>query len=524
MSENPLLLKGFTSGWIQRFFNEPFDPLCVMLTMRTKLLLDLIDEMGKSYNLLRMVGLGWIDFGEIPGEIPGDPDSYYPPELNDPIIVTPPPVTPVPVEPVSIAPAPGPGQPGYIPPGSLKPGDPGYTTTPGSPGYIPPGPGQPGYVPPVPGQPGYGAPLPGQPGYFPPDPAAPPGAPGYIPPPPGAPVYVPPPAAPPARPPLGGLISIDDPRRSMAAAWGFGFLDDIGGHSVGGGGGAPGINCCLDKDNPEANVHIGWDMLDMTVDGTKDLTVEGADPTCGGGNYTFEVSPDQGSLDSSDPFAPIFTAPPGNDDCLPDQQITLKCGGGTMETIGFTISPAPATAAIGYTSNQMAVNGAQDLTSVPGDQGCGPIDCVFSIKSGGGTLGDPVGGVVVYTAPATNPECANNPEIAITCNGVELDTLKIAVNQLANYDVIAFCCDVPVHPPHPNDFYCYNTQHCNGNWRQPTDAFCAEHCGGAAGAYAPSGKVSNNLCASGGYAGGYEDWRTPTQITNGCCPSGAFLV
>lgn len=130
MAENPLTLKGFISGWLQQFFSEPFNPLNVMLAMRSKLMLDAIDEMGRSYNLLRGIGYGFIDMGEIPGETPGNPDLYYPPNINIFIIVTP------------IPGLPGPGEPGYVPP------------VPGQPGYVPPGPGEPGYIPPAPAYPG----------------------------------------------------------------------------------------------------------------------------------------------------------------------------------------------------------------------------------------------------------------------------------------------------------------------------------------------------------------------------------
>jgi len=133
---NPLLLKGFTSGWIPRFINEPFDPLCVMLAMRCKAMLDLVDQEGHSYNLIRKLGFGFIDFGEVPDEEPGDPGAYYPPEIDNPIdypdIPTPP--GPDPGEPGYMEPMPG--EPGYIPPG---PGDPGYMPGPGEPGYITPG-------------------------------------------------------------------------------------------------------------------------------------------------------------------------------------------------------------------------------------------------------------------------------------------------------------------------------------------------------------------------------------------------
>jgi len=109
--EYPQLLTGLASGWIPKFFNEPFDSLCVMLAMRARLMLDVIDELGHSYNLLRAIGFGFIDFGDIPGEEPGDPGDYYPPEIDNPIEY---PDGPVP---------PGPGEPGYVP----GPGEEGYT-------------------------------------------------------------------------------------------------------------------------------------------------------------------------------------------------------------------------------------------------------------------------------------------------------------------------------------------------------------------------------------------------------------
>lgn len=143
----PLLRKGFEQGWIQRFILLPFDPICIMLALRAKLLLDAVDEFGHSYNLIRSLGLGWIDFGDLPGEEPGDPDSYLPPGIDVPIDYPDQPPPPSPGEPGYV---PGPGDPGYIPPSELTPSDPGYTTTSGSPGYVPPSdplPGEPGYIP-----------------------------------------------------------------------------------------------------------------------------------------------------------------------------------------------------------------------------------------------------------------------------------------------------------------------------------------------------------------------------------------
>lgn len=127
MTEYPLTQAGITSCWLQRFFNDPFNPICVLLAMRTKLLLDVIDEMGHSYNLLRSIGYGWIDFGDIPGEIPGNPNDYVPP-LPD--IQPPTPPGPTPGPPPPTPPGPTPGAPGT----GGAPAAPGTGGAPGAPG------------------------------------------------------------------------------------------------------------------------------------------------------------------------------------------------------------------------------------------------------------------------------------------------------------------------------------------------------------------------------------------------------
>lgn len=121
---NPLLFTAFHQGWIHRFFQTPFDPLCIMLAMRCRLLLDLIDELGHSYNLIRGLGWGFVDFNDVPGEDPGDPGDYVDPYIDNPQDFP------------DVDPQPGdaPGQDDYVPPG---PGDPGYTepTAPPPAGY-----------------------------------------------------------------------------------------------------------------------------------------------------------------------------------------------------------------------------------------------------------------------------------------------------------------------------------------------------------------------------------------------------
>ena len=71
----PVLEDMFKTGWIARYFNTPFDPICIVLAARIRKLLDLIDELGHSYNLWNFY---WsVDWPEIP--IPPIPTPQPPP-------------------------------------------------------------------------------------------------------------------------------------------------------------------------------------------------------------------------------------------------------------------------------------------------------------------------------------------------------------------------------------------------------------------------------------------------------------
>ncbi|MDP8274900.1 MAG: hypothetical protein RAO92_00715 [Candidatus Euphemobacter frigidus] len=296
--EFPLLQRGFTSGWINRFILEPFDPLCVMLAMRAKAMLDLVDEEGHSYNLIRKLGFGFIDFGEIPGEEPGDPGDYYPPEIDNPIDY---PDIPTP-------PGPEPGEPGYVEP------------IPGDPGYVPPGPGDPGYVP-GPGEPGYVAPgtTPGT--YIG-------GGPGG-----GA--------------PWGGGIGAGDLGGKVTP-----------GGEVTPEAGDP----CQSVDDPLETVSFSYTTQQMAVSETQDFAVTGMHPRWSYENYIWKVSGGGGTLDvlGSDPlrriygpeeseydedatiagFAVQYTAPDVNPYCDLNPTIELWCGGNLMASLKIAITTA----------------------------------------------------------------------------------------------------------------------------------------------------------------------------------------
>jgi hypothetical protein len=69
---------------------------------------------------------------------------------------------------------------------------------------------------------------------------------------------------------------------------------------------------------------------------------------------------------------------------------------------------------------------------------------VYSWSTTTGSLDVATGNSVVYTAPATNPNCANNPTITLTCGGNVVDTVQIAIransfdyNKAAYYITVA---------------------------------------------------------------------------------------
>ena len=530
MAENPLLLKGFTDGWLQKFFTEPFDPLCVMLAMRSKLLLDAIDEQGKSYNLLRQIGYGWIDLGPLPGEEPDPPDDYIPPPIIPPIVVPPeppppvwyPPPTPTPTPTPAPTPAPSPA-PTPTPTPTPAP-RPTPTLTPIIPTTITP------TQAPTPGEPGYGKPMPGTVGYVPP-PTTP------------LPIAV-------AEKPAAGKVSkaggkaaiskgmaghlggdsYGNPYQSMNAAWGFGFLSDVGGHSVGGFSWGGALSCCLDKDDPSVYVHIGWDGLPVACDETKELSVVGYDPLCTEDTYEWAVMSVGGSVSPISGYTSVFTAPSGSAECDPSQIVVLYCNGDQVDSITIEIDGCPVTASIGYTTRQMQASGTQTLTVVPGAAGCGVPEYTWAITAGGGSISGSPGSEVIYTAPATNAECANNPTIQLSCDGVVVDTLSMAVNVVQTACALGTrkMCVRDRYPTSPRWICCKSSYNCIGVQRANTcgttlpagccTAGCESTCTEKEGSLTANSTYAPTLTACNEQVDGYKDERTGTLITQGCCP------
>lgn len=313
----PLLRKGFDQRWIQRFITTPFDPICVMLAMRAKLMLDVVDELGHSYDLLRSLGMGWIDFGEMPGERPGDPDTYIPPVIDAPISDPDIPPSNVPGDPDYV---PGPDEPGYIPPPDRVPGDPGYPTVPGESPDYPEGwdeaihPGHPDYDP-GPGEEGYAYPRSPGGGLYGGDYG--PGGTGA----PGGPYGA-----------GGGYASLLPP---LPLGFGPGWM--LSGRGFGYSWAWLGIDCCLDVDDPEKYVTIGYFTSEISEGETLGLTVEQAREDCDGENYEWIEVNDVGSLSAESGLDVIYTAPATGANCPGNAEIWLSCGGEVVDTLIVTI-------------------------------------------------------------------------------------------------------------------------------------------------------------------------------------------
>ena len=501
----PMLEKAFHQGWIQLFINKPFDPICVMLALRSKLLLEVCDELGHSYDLQRSLGYGFIDFsGEEDWEA-GDPNDCLPPGIDNPIDI------PQPGDPGYIAPEPQPGDPDYVPPG-IQPGEPGYippgpgepgyiAPLPGEPGYIPPGPGpgepgyiaplpgEPGYVAPLPGEPGYIAPLPGEPGYIPPGPGpgepgyiapAPlPGEPGYIPPQPGDPGYIPPgPGEPGYFPPcpLPGEPGHGDP------------MPGEPGYSLSG----------------EANALYA--ALVQTLP-------------------RFGFPPGQGYYEHDHGMiawpGSVFAGDTGG------KSASKKNPGAAGPNCCLHSDGLGGYVKIGYTTRQMSVDEEQVLTVDGYVEGCAAQNFVWAIASGGGELSADHGWSVTYTAPATNADCENNPTITLTCSGEVVDTLTIAVNGAAENVTAYYSCEeyyladtsVPCwYGAGATKVLCHMNFSCIGvalGAGGNNDPCCVD----AYGHDAPiSWATSPAGCSSLGYDVGITDGRDALLKSQGCCP------
>lgn len=236
------------------------------------------------------------------------------------------------------------------------------------------------------------------------------------------------------------------------------------------------------------------------------VNVGGSDPVIRvdppiGGDSTFQIGGKGGSI----------VVDPGTDSgfitvCATTQHGATCCG------MGHAKDPAECencgSPDIGYTTTGMDTGESQQLSITGG--GGGPY--TFSLLSGGGSV-TPGG---LYTAPASNANCSNNPIIALSCGGSVMATLALAVNAVAGGSVA----------------YAGKTGCAYG--RSEGMCFCScsydnYDCTGADLGYSPSTscteppfscppEMAGDPCPGGGCPAAY-DRRTSDQIAAGCCPA-----
>ncbi len=288
---------------------------------------------------------------------------------------------------------------------------------------------------------------------------------------------------------------------------------------MGGGQGsraANGLNCCKNTDTAKLYVEIGYTSLDVEPEGQLTFTVSGAESLCDGENFEWALQSTQGSISATTGLEITYTAPVGGAECDPTADLVLYCNGVQADFVTVQVNPCPPTVSIGYTSQQMDVNGEQTLNATPSGSGCGAPVYDWSITAGNGTLSASQGASVVYTAPATNAECAGNPTIELSCGGVLLDTLQMAVTAavggVASYDCVNAATSFPVCG---NYCHCSKSFDCHG---VATGGLTLNECAFAFGDVTHV-EGSWQTCAQVSKIEGFnQDARTPTMKTNGCCP------
>ena len=185
------------------------------------------------------------------------------------------------------------------------------------------------------------------------------------------------------------------------------------------------------------------------------------------------------------------------------------------------------------TTPQMAAGASQTLYITGGIE-----EDTYYWATTSGSLSSPTGTSVTYTAPATNPNCVNNPTITVTCGGKTIGTLTIAVNAYTDPNSYAYATRTTgdCNGPWPNGPYIcydcfayYNAYLCNG--AQKTGIYACTNvtvhptccnsgtpfCTSCAECYSNTGPPWT--CPQG-LTEGRNDLRTPAMISAGCCPAG----
>ena len=224
-------------------------------------------------------------------------------------------------------------------------------------------------------------------------------------------------------------------------------------------------------------------------------------------------------------------------DCHTEVTVTVKDRCGTEDKVRFVscCELAAAEVYIGYTSLVMSCGASQTLTA---GGGCGPYS--WSV-SGGGSLNKTIGQEVIYTAPATNPNCTSNPTITLTdCCGSSAN-LKLAVNCYTADQALRYCDVLVCMSCFYNSGGCW-AQHTFGRWIYncsgvlsssafwPNPTFACQETMMYTGCCEGWPNCSDDLdCSASGMCSGLcnnppqlckilRDMRTTDMKNEGCCP------
>ena len=174
--------------------------------------------------------------------------------------------------------------------------------------------------------------------------------------------------------------------------------------------------------------------------------------------------------------------------------------GGSCSYTGEVKIPCDTDAVIQYTTLQMSVDEEQSLSaSIPGQAYTWGL-------SGGGSLSTNEGDSTTYTAPSTNPNCDENATITLSCDGMAIDSITIAINEWPGgdkaYRYYGLC-----------EYYAavslwvvwYDDCDCN-------DVLMTHHfvCGTGTEASCQTTCLQDTLM----------DTRTEAMLAGGCCPEG----
>jgi hypothetical protein len=309
--------------------------------------------------------------------------------------------------------------------------------------------------------------------------------------------------------------------------------------------------CCPKK--------IVYETLTMWCGESQTLSPEDFSLDCLPSLYTWEIEEGGGgSFDEqgTGDYTITYNAPECGAYCVNEVVINLYCDDPEhvfppCDSITITIYPCPKNASITYTTQQMAVSEQQSLGIDKYEGQCGTgASWLWEILSGGGSLSDPTSSSgCTYTAPSSNANCEQNPTIALSCDGVVMDTLDIAVNGNSSGGEAYYVANAPFPGAQCYWYITADSYSCSGEYIASRD--CA-NCGGftACGCamdlcYTPgdpgncigdnSPCAGSRICDAAGVLSrcttcgtvngvsigclGKTEVRTVAMKTAGCCPS-----